>query len=175
MKRIVLSFAILATLSLSTFANNTRNKDSHRDRKNPMKELGLTTEQQEKLKDLNQDYRTKQKELADSHQADVNAILTPEQQEKLKEARHSKFKERRNNHKNISHRGKRHHKEVKWDAETTNKLESLRENFRNDKKAIELTRVSPEEQQRRMEELRTKFKADRREIIKNAKAIDRKA
>ena len=170
MKRVVLSFAILATISLSTFANTSRNKDGHGRGKSPMKELNLTAEQQEKLKTLNQDYRSKQKDLADSHKSDVNAILTPEQQAQWKEARGNKMRDRKLNHKGLAHKGKG--KDAKWDAETSSKLETLRETFRNDKKTIELTRVSPEEQNRRIDELRTKYKADRREIIKTAKQSD---
>lgn len=76
----------------------------HRD---PFNGLNLTDEQKQKIKSLNEGFRTKNKELAEQHRAEINKVLTPEQQAKMKEKR-EKFekKDRRPDRKPEMKKGK---------------------------------------------------------------------
>lgn len=92
MRKVVLAVAIVATMSLSVFANTSKDKRSDRDRKSPMTELNLSAEQQTKMKALKEDHRTKRSELRENHKKEMQALLTPEQQSKWKEMHENKMK-----------------------------------------------------------------------------------
>lgn len=139
-----------------------------------MQELNLTTEQQEKMKALNADFKTKsdalrsqQRDLRKSHRADVMAILTPEQQAKWQERVGKRSKSENRGEKNFGRKGKGG-KQMNLDA-TTAKLEGLKSNFMKEKKAVEMSRIAPEVQKERIQGLKQKYRTDRREIIKEAR------
>lgn len=171
MKKIVLSLAILGSISLSTFAGTVKDKHQGCDRKFPMKELNLSAEQQEKMKSLREDYKTKQRELADNHRKEVQQVLTPEQQSKMKELRESRKKDKHSGRKDFSNKGRRGHKDMKLDDKTIAKLDVLKENFVKEKKAVELSRIAPEAQKQRVVQLKDKYRTDRRAIIKEARQV----
>lgn len=129
--------------------------------RNLYRDLNLTMEQQNQIKDLNKDFRTKTKELALKHRTDINNILTPEQQIQLKAA----------NKERVGRQGHSRRREGGsiLDAETVSKLNGLKENFSKEKAAIEKSRIAPEEQTRRIKELNQKYRQDRRELIREAK------
>lgn len=121
-------------------------------------DLNLSEEQKLKIKELNTDFRKKSGELRAQHRSDINNILTPEQQNKWKE-RSIASKENR------GRPGKFAKKE--FTPETAAKLKTLKENYLKEKNAIELSRIAPEEQNRRKEELKANYRKERREIRKS--------
>lgn len=175
MKKILLSLALLASIS---FGISAQGKDTVRrggDRSKVMQELNLTTEQQEKMKVLNADFKTKsdalrsqQRDLRKSHRADVMAILTPEQQAKWRERVEKRSKSENRGEKNFGRKGKGG-KQINLDAATTAKLEDLKSNFVKEKKAVEMSRIAPEVQKERIQGLKQKYRTDRREIMKEAR------
>ncbi|WP_165026599.1 hypothetical protein [Dysgonomonas sp. ZJ279] len=126
------------------------------------KEMNLTAAQEVQIRALNEEFRSKSKESREQHRAAVNAILTPEQQAKMKEQGKPSREFRK-------HGGKRSGGRRNLDAQTVAKLDSLKSNFKKEKQAIEMSRIAPEEQARRIEELRTKYREEKREITMNAK------
>lgn len=175
MKKILLSLALVASVSVGLSAQT---KDSGRrggDRSKALKELNLTSEQQEKMKTLSADFKTKntalrsqQKDLRKSYQADVKAILTPEQQVKWKEMVDKRTKGDNRGGKNFGNKG-RGGKPIKLDAATTAKLDDLKSNYEKEKNAVQLSRIAPEAQQAKIQELRDKYRSDKREIIREAR------
>lgn len=175
MKKLFLS--ILAVLVISVASISAQNKKAPEKMKANgwMKELNLTTDQQSKIKTLNEDLKVKlkdlrsqERELTKAHKAEVETILTPEQQSKLKDLRKEKIKEWKKDGKKMAHKNK-NGKRDKFDATTESKLQALRDNFKKEKKAIEMSRIAPEEQAKRQEDLLTKFREDRRQIVKEAR------
>lgn len=119
MKKIFLSIALLASISLSSIAQV--NDNPIRERKHQFtKDLDLSDEQQKKIETLNSEYKVKFEELRDNKsitkeeklakrkdlfeqkQSAMKQILTPEQQAKL-DARKETFEKRRAEAR--SHRG----------------------------------------------------------------------
>lgn len=148
------------------------------------KNLNLTDSQKTQMRSLNDTFRkqmqelradnsldkntrnTKRKELAASHKEQVRSILTPEQQAKMRnnpERGRKDFNKHRRFHGN---KGKVEYR--KFDAETNSKLNTLRDNFEKEKKAVELSRIAPEVQRERINELREKYRSERKDIVKNA-------
>lgn len=176
MKKILLSLALLASIS---FGVSAQAKDGGRrggDRTKALQELNLTTEQQEKIQALSEDFKTKnnalrtqQRDLRKTHQEDIKALLTPEQQVKWQAMIEKKTKGDNRGGKNFGNRN-RGGKQMKLDAETTTKLADLRSNFEKEKKAVEMTRIAPEVQKERIQALRDKYRTEKREIIKEARS-----
>lgn len=115
-----------------------------------MKDLNLTDEQKEKMKSLNQEYKMKNKELADKRRHDMMAVLTPEQQAKMKEKRTEMLAKRAGVNK-----------------EGAGKLQALRENFEKEKDAVEKSRIATDMQKKKIDELTTKYRSERKQIIKD--------
>lgn len=122
-------------------------------RKDMMKDLDLTDQQKEKIRSLNKEYKNKNKEQTAKYQNDMRAVLTPEQQAIMKE-------------KKIKHMAKK----AGVSTEGATKLQALKENFEKEKGAVERSRIAPDAQKKKMEELTAKYKEDREEIIKNYKS-----
>lgn len=167
--------------------DNSKTKSGRFDRKdnNRMKDLNLTEDQKTKMQALKKDFRSKmqvlrddnsqskedkakkRKELADAHKSQIESILTPEQQAKLKE-----FGKDRMNHKhNKEFSGRKGGKggKMKPDAETTAKLDVLKQDFLKQKQSIELSRIAPDAQKEKIQELKEKYRADKNKIIKDAR------
>lgn len=169
MKKIFLTLAIVSTVSLTALAKPVRDGKPQRGGQF-MKELNLTTEQQEQMKSLRQDFQTKQKDLTKSYRDDVQKILTPEQQTKLKELREKRMSDRKNGRHNMAHKGKGHRGgKMNLDQETVQNLKSLKENYLKEKKAVEMSRIAPDAQNEKISSLTKKYKQDRRELIGNSK------
>lgn len=108
MKRLFLSMAIIACVSF-TMTISAQNK-GNRGKSPIMKELNLSTEQQQKVESINKEYKTKigelkaksdlskedkqskMKELRTQKSTAINNILTPEQQSKFKEMENKRGK-----------------------------------------------------------------------------------
>lgn len=176
MKKILLSLALLATVSVGVSAqakSEARSKGA--DRSMFMKELNLTSEQQEKMKALSATFRTKndelrgqQSDLRKSYQADIKAILTPEQQVKWQEMIDKRGKKGNKDGKHFGGKGKfRKHKNV--DPATTTKLEGLKSGFEKEKAAIVSNNASSEAQNEQMKALRDKYRTERKQIIREAR------
>jgi Spy/CpxP family protein refolding chaperone len=135
----------------------------HGDHGNHTKDLNLTDEQKQKIKTLNENYRTKTKELARQHRDDLNEIYTPEQQAKLKDMRKDFPKNRK-----FAYGGK---DGIKLDEAGVAKLKSLKENYNKEKKAIELSRTAPDAQKQKLSDLRENFQKEKRQIIKEARKV----
>jgi len=126
------------------------------------KDLNLTDDQKQKMKALNEEYRTKNKELAEQRREALNKIYTPEQQSKMKEMREGRkmaFDKRKGD------RGMR----GKLDEASTTKLKTLKEDFEKEKKAVELSRIAPDAQKQKISELRDKYQKERRQIMMDAR------
>lgn len=152
--------------------------------RNKRENLNLTDVQKTQMRSLNESFRkqmqdlradnsldkdtrsAKRKELAAAHKVQVQSILTPEQQAKMKnnfDRGHRDFKKHGKFH---GKKGRGEHR--KFDAETKSKLNVLKENFDKEKKAIELSRIAPDTQKERIKELREKYRDERKEIVKKA-------
>ncbi|MDR1089482.1 MAG: hypothetical protein LBL79_00260 [Prevotella sp.] len=123
-----------------------------------MKDLNLTDSQKQKIKALNEEYRTKNKETAQKHREALNNIYTPEQQAKIKDMRGDFRKDRK-----FTFDGKRG--KGRPDEASAAKLKTLRENFEKEKKAVELSRIAPDAQKKKISELRDNFRKEKRQII----------
>lgn len=175
MKKILLSLAIVASMS---FGLSAQTKDGGRkggDRSKALQELNLTSEQQEKMKTLSEDFKTKnnalrsqQRDLRKSYQGDVKSILTPDQEVKWQQMVDKRTKGDNKGGKNFGNRG-RGGKQMKLDAATTAKLDDLKSTYEKEKNAVELSRIAPEVQQERIQALKDKYRSDRREIIREAR------
>ncbi|MFV0539472.1 MAG: hypothetical protein ACK5M3_19210 [Dysgonomonas sp.] len=127
-----------------------------------MKDLNLTDDQKQKIKALNEDYRSKNKDLIQRHREALNNIYTPEQQAKLKDMR-SDF---RKGHR-FAFDGKRG--KGKLNEESMAKLKTLREDFEKEKRAIELSRIAPDAQKKKISDLRNNFRKEKQQILKDAR------
>lgn len=123
-----------------------------------MRDLNLTDDQKQKIKALNEEYRTKNKEIAQQHRDALNKIYTPEQQAKIKDMRSDLRKDRKFTFGDK--RGK-----SKLDEASLAKLKTLRENFEKEKKAVELSRIAPDAQKKKISELRDNFRKEKRQIL----------
>lgn len=170
MRKIFLTLALVFTISITAFANPAKDKKTPRGGGHFMKELNLTSEQQEQMKALRQDFQKKQKDLATSYNEDFQQILTPEQQIKLNELREKRRSERGAERHRMAHKGKKHRgAEKNLDKETVASLKSLKENYLQEKKMIEMSRIAPDVQKEQISELTKKYRTDKRELIHNAK------
>lgn len=133
------------------------------DRTERMKDLNLTDDQKQKIKEMNKDFREKSQALAKEHRDELNKIYTPDQQAKLKELRGDFY------HKHRPFHGHRKDLMANLDEASKEKLKTLREDFDKQKKAVELSRIAPQMQKQRIDELRQNFRKERAEIIKNAR------
>lgn len=131
--------------------------------KDRMKDLNLTDDQKEKIKGINEDFRTKSKDLADKHREALAKVYTPEQQQKLKEMKKDAPRDGR-----FGFHGKKRG-DFKLDEASKGKLKTLKENFEKEKKAIELSRIAPDAQKQKIKDLREKFMKERRQIMTDAK------
>lgn len=162
MKRLVLSFAILSaiTFSMNATPRNEKRTDKGRNHHERLaKELNITAEQKSQLEELNSTYRTKQRDLSKEHKEKMDNILSPEQREKMESLK----KDRR--HFAGKKRGARHH-----NSEMSKEIYELKQSYLEKEKAIEMSRVSPEEQGRRKKELWKEYKSEVRKMKQNNKA-----
>jgi Spy/CpxP family protein refolding chaperone len=171
MKRLFLSLAIIASISLTASVSAQGGKRDGKRRADFQKELNLTAEQKEKVESTNKDFKVKMaelkaksdmskedklakvKELRTQHQTAVNNILTPEQQTKMKELRAKKGnRDMRKGSKELGMRGKK---------EGCNK--DMRVDKRSDRmKDLNLT----DEQKQRIKALNEDFREKSRELAK---------
>lgn len=165
MKKLFLSLLVGAIISTGAISaqNKSENKEPRKSQ-GTMKELNLTAEQKEQIKNLNKEFKVKQKELATQHRENINSVLTPDQQTKLAELKKERKESIAQKKGKVSMHKK--HGKSRFDEITQTKLKNLRENFKNEVSAVEKSRVAPEEQERRKAELQEKFKTDRKQIIK---------
>lgn len=127
-----------------------------------MKDLNLTNDQKEQIAAINKDHRAKTKELSDQRKEALNKVYTPEQLSKLKETRNNgKFKGNNGHRRNL-------------DDATKAKLQTLKENFVKEKKAVELSRIAPDAQKQKISDLQKKYKQDRLQIIKEVRKTQEK-
>lgn len=130
-----------------------------------MKDLNLTDDQKTKIKGINEEFRTKSKEVADTHREALNKVYTPEQQQKLKEMKKDRPRDGR-----FGFHGKKRG-DYNLDEASKDKLKTLKENFDKEKKAVELSRIAPDAQKQKIKDLRDKFVKERRQIMVDAKKV----
>ncbi|MDU1890769.1 MAG: Spy/CpxP family protein refolding chaperone [Dysgonomonas sp.] len=148
--------------------NMTMHKGNNRHHRGGLdKELNLTDDQKAKIKVLNDEYRSQSRELAQKHREELNKIYTPEQQEKIKEYR----KDSRKDNKAPFRDRKRMDRNL--DQASKDKLKELRNNFEKEKKAVELSRIAPDAQKQKIKELREGYMKEKRQVIENAKKIEK--
>ncbi len=127
--------------------------------------LNLTDAQKEKIKALNENYKAKSKELSQQHRDELNKVYTPEQQAQMQEMRKDFGKSKR-----FAHTGKRGGV-ANLDEASKTKLKSLKENYLQEKKAIEMSRITQDAQKQKISALRKDFRKERRQIITDAQKI----
>jgi len=128
-----------------------------------MKDLNLTDDQKEKIKSVNEDFRTKSKDLTEQHREALGKIYTPEQQEKLKEMRKDRPRDGQ-----FGFQGKKRGN-LNLDQASKDKLKTLKESFEKEKKAVELSRIAPDAQKKKITDLRDNYRKERRQIISDAR------
>ena len=133
----------------------------------PLKDLNLTEDQQKQIVSLNESYRDKTKADKQAHREAINNILTLEQRSQLASTQEKGCK--MGKHGKQMHK---HHKGSVNDPETNQKLEALKVDFLEKKKAVEMSRIAPEEQTRQIDLLKKRYMEERIEIKKNAKKAD---
>lgn len=171
MKKIILTLALgLAVLvTVSAQEKNGKPRGKRIDGQFMSKELNLTEDQKVKAQELRNDFETKMVDLYASHQASFLAILTPEQKTKA-EAMFNQKKDQKSNRKADGKRGDgKMDGYAKLSDEAKGKINTLKETYETEKKAIEMSRIAPDVQKSKLTELETKFKADRRAIVKAEK------
>lgn len=137
-----------------------------------MKDLNLTEDQKVKIKALNDDFGKKSKALREERRTEFESILTTDQKAKLAEVR----KDRPNRpNKMMQHRPPMMNQKSCCTAakqelpqEVKLKLEELETNFVKERQTIRTTRITVAMQDKKIDELRTKYREDRRAILKEA-------
>lgn len=189
MKKIIYSIVFFMSVSVTAFSQNG-GKMQHRESKDFGKELNLSDEQKAKVKELNDTYKVKvdelrkksslskderrkqMRDLSDQKHNDMKQILTADQKAKLAEVR--KDKPNRPN-KMMQHRPPMQGQKTCCKAgkqelpqEVKLKLEELEANFVKERQTIRNTRIAPAMQDKKIEDLRKKYKEDKRAILKEA-------
>ncbi|MFR9165135.1 MAG: hypothetical protein ACLVKO_02480 [Dysgonomonas sp.] len=117
-----------------------------------MAKLNLTDEQKSKIRKINSEYRLKTSTLRSQQRNEVEAVLTPQQIEKRKEIKETAIANRHNINK-----------------EGAEKLIVLQDNYKKEKEAIRLSRISSDMQKTKLQQLREKYRGDREQIITESK------
>lgn len=119
----------------------------------------------------------KLKELRTKERAEFETILTADQKATLKSFKDKRFENRKGGKGYAMKRGHGNKdfgkRNMKLDNETLAKLDSLEDQFYAEKQSIKKSRIAPDEQNRRIQELRGKFSADKRELLKEARKANR--
>lgn len=138
-----------------------------------MKTLNLTEDQKSKMKELSQQYAEKRKALRDEQTKAFEGILTADQKAKLDSLKDTRprMMDRRMGDRPRMQKPKdccvmMDKKELS--QEVKDKIATLKETFEKEKQTIMNTRIAPEVQRKRVEELRKKFIEDKRAILKEA-------
>lgn len=179
MKKIFLSLLIFAGLTLGMNASPRHGMD-RKERKGKMTELNLSTDQQEKIKTLNSEFKAKfddlknnnslteeakkdqRKSLKESRKSQLQAVLTPEQQAKFKEIKEKnnrysgkKFADRKRN----GHRG--FEKKLNLTEDQKTKIEASRKSFKESIHSLRAdSSLSKESRAEKRKELSVKHKAE---------------
>lgn len=187
MKRLFLSLVILLSFSFTLVNAQEGRREGRRGFALPQ-ELNLSNEQQQKVESVNADFkakmtelrsksdltkedkRAKMKELRKEHRDAINNILTPEQQEKMKElkAKREKAMSMRGNKKQGKQMDMRAHhrnrmKDLNLTEEQKQKINVLNENYKAKTKELaqqhrdDLNKIYTPEQQAKMKDLRKDF------------------
>lgn len=130
-------------------------------------DLNLTDDQKDKIKEINDEFKSKSEELRTKHHEALNNVYTPEQQQKLKERKEAFHKD----HK-FDKNKKRDRQRL--DEASKNKLKTLKENFDKEKKAVKLSRIAPDAQKKKIADLREKFDQEKHQIILDSKKEEEK-
>lgn len=201
MKRLFLSLAILIGVSLTMSVDAQNIKREGRPGQRMEKELNLTADQKQKMETLRTDFgtkmkelrdnstlskddkKTKMKELRDNHMVEVNKILTPEQQTKMKEwkdkrgeiAKKQDEKKGKNirNKANMPKRGKMakgadRMKDLNLTDDQKQKIKALNDDFRiksgelSKQHREEMNKVYTPEQRTKLDEMRKNFNKENR-------------
>lgn len=168
MKRILIIATLIVSISTICAAQH-RKGHNRRAGKQPMKELNLTEEQKQKIKNINEDYRKKEQDLSKEKQVSILAVLTTEQRTMLDSLKtnRGKFDGNRHSHRK-SGKGLDKRKDVKRELspEAIAKLSTLEDNYFKEKQAIKNSRIAIEEQNQKITELRKKYRTERMNIVK---------
>lgn len=122
MKRIFLSLAILACISLTaTVVAQKNQRGQHR----LSEELNLTEDQQQKIKSMDEENQLKMNELKEQHHLAVNDILTPEQQAKFKELKEQKDKGVKEGKRSMAKHGRKGGRDMRMKAHRDDRMKDL--------------------------------------------------
>ncbi len=197
MKRLLLSLAILLSVSFTMTVDAQNRKRDGKPGERIEKELNLTADQKQKMETMRADFGTKMKalrdnssldkdakqskmkELRDQHMAEVNKVLTPEQQAKMKELRSKRpemaknrdgkrGKDMNRSKKNEPRKGemaKRHNpaKDLNLTDAQKDQIKSLREEYKAKSKDLaqqhreSMDKVYTPEQRAKIDDMRKNF------------------
>lgn len=167
----LLSLTLLVAVSLSASATSMMKERKRGSNRPNLEKLNLTEDQKLKLSDIDKNYKEKENALHEQRRAlhkqkrdEMVSLLTPEQQ-----AAWTKETAKRE-HRYKGHTHNRGHKSMaNLDTTTKAKLDERRAQLDKDVNTVKMTRVAPEEQNRRIRELKQAYRKDKREIIRAAK------
>lgn len=159
MKKVFLSMFLLASMTLSVVAQQAKGGRKAYNIEE-VKALNLTDSQKTAIKELKKTYLEESRKRAEAHQEAIKAILTPEQAvqwDKSMEKRKSQRGDRRND--------TRPAQTIKYNEATTTQIAALNNDLEKELKAIRMSRLSPEEQDRRIKEVHEKYSALRSKAV----------
>lgn len=185
MRKIFLSLILFAGISFAVSASPDRDGKHRRGtHAGMMKDLNLSAEQQEQIKTINKDFRSKlealredksltkdtrrerMKELSDSKREKVQALLTPEQQTKWNERSKKGFDGHRQGRKDFAQRGDRKRMDLNLSDEQRVQMKSFRQDFGKKMQALKEDKsLNQESRREKMKDLRSSFHKDIQSIL----------
>jgi Spy/CpxP family protein refolding chaperone len=132
-----------------------------------MDDLNLDETQKAKMQELKKDFGEKMKELNSTYESQIESILTPEQKQKWDEHKDKRLRPF-DGRKDQFRSEKPKMQILSLDDDTRAKIKALKEDFRKKKQAVELSRIAPDAQKQKIEELTKQYQADKKALIENA-------
>lgn len=184
MKKVFLLTILALSVSYGAYAMPQKKGERRHSVNRIMKQLDLTGEQQTKMKSLRKDFRAKLEtvdkdptltrearrlkrgEIRQSQRDSVVSILTAEQQAKRKDIQTRGHRNRKGYGNSSRHDASR------FGAETGAKLDSLRVGFRKQVRSVKMSRIAPEMQKKRIEDLTIDYRKERKQIIQKTKSVN---
>ncbi|SHF86694.1 hypothetical protein [Dysgonomonas macrotermitis] len=162
MKKIFIALTLFATVSFGAFAGPRKGRMNPDFNRVPMKELNLTEEQKAKVESVNKDFRAKaealrndssltkekrseqRRELAKNRQTELQALLTPEQQSKMKELKEKRMQRndrndrasKQRNQRRMSQKQRNPMQKLNLSAEQQEKIQAINKDYRTKQDAL---------------------------------------
>jgi len=184
MKKLLLLLTILASVSLTSFAQTHKGEGRRGKNHDFKKELNLSAKQQEKMKSLNEEFkgkfnalksdesltkenkREKMKELSNDKKTKIQALLTPEQKTKMNSMHEKKMQASKNDRKKSDKRSGKMRADLNLTDSQKTQMKSLKESFRNEMKSLkENSSLSKEAKDQKRKEMATAHRDQVKSIL----------